>query len=249
MKDTNKSMAQGPKGIAPLALAVALCLAGVQVFAESGVSVTVTPGANWKEKVVMGIVPMTKTPQYAAWIETADGKYVETVMVTARAARGTWRASPKGGRPESLPVWFHAAAQSGASPTGVSGTASGVSAIDAATSATPDADAVVSGSGSAGSLVPGTEYAIRFEVNHSFDYNEAWPKSAKEGKPGYSGVNGQPSLVYEGRFVAGRDATVELKLIGHGAVDGKDGAVSQDLAFITSARSIVASVVATVKGE
>ncbi|HNY17057.1 MAG TPA: DUF2271 domain-containing protein [Treponemataceae bacterium] len=244
MKDRCEPMARGMKGVAPLALCLALCLAGTQVFAESGVSVTVTPGANWKEKVVMGIIPMTKAPQYAAWIETADGKYVETVMVTSRASRGTWRASPKGGRPEALPVWFHAAASAGASPTG---SAASASAIDAATSATPDADSSVSGS--AGSLVPGAEYAIRFEVNHSFDYNEAWPKSAKEGSQGYSGVNGQPSLVYEGRFVAGRDATVELSLVGHGAVDGKDGAVSQDLAFITSARTIVASVVATVKGE
>ena len=95
MKDRCEPMARWMKGVAPLALCLALCLAGAQAFAESGVSVTVTPGANWKEKVVMGIVPMTKTPQYAAWIETPDGKYVETVMVTSPRVAGHVAREPE----------------------------------------------------------------------------------------------------------------------------------------------------------
>lgn len=200
-------------------------------LAEGRASLAVTPGTDWAIKVWMGVVPVSLTPQYAAWIETVDGKYVETVMVTSRASRGTWRGNPKGGRPDALPVWSHASQSSRAD-------------VDAATSATPEAESSITAS--AGSLVSGTEYVVRFEVNHSFDYNDAWPKGAKKGSAGYSGVNGQPSLVYEGKFVAGRDSSVSLEPVGHGSVDGSDGSMTRSLAGFTGALSIVKGVTLTV---
>ena len=234
---------------APIAaLALALCLFGSPAFAESGVSVTVTPGSTWTSKVMVGVFPLTKAPQYAAWVETADGAYVGTVLVSASASRGKWKGSPKGGRPDALPVWFHAAGVDPALSRGKAADSTASYGVDAATSATPDAEATAAVSGSLQSLVPGTEYVVRFEINHSFDYNDAWPKSAKKGTPGYSGVNGQPSLVYEGRFVAGSNASVSLSLMGHGSLDGTDGSINRDLSGITSAREIVKAVIATVRG-
>jgi len=218
-----------------LALAL-LPLATSSAYAEEAVSVSVTQGADWISTVKMGIMTVKKAPQYAAWIETTDGKYVQTLMVTSRAANGKWRAAPAKGRPEALPVWL-AAKASGALK----------SDIDAATSATPEAGAAVTGK--AGGLVPGMEYVVRFEINHSFDYNAAWPKDAEKGDAGFSGVNGQPSLVYEARFVAGKQAVVSLRPVGHGAVDGSSGALIPGIDGMTSALYIAGSVTVTIKGE
>ena len=218
-----------------LALAL-LPLVASSAYGEDAVSVSVTQGADWISTARIGIITLKKTPQYAAWIETADGKYVQTLMVTSRSANNKWRGAPSKGRPEALPVWL-AAKASGATK----------SDIDAATSATPEAGAAVTGK--AGGLVSGMEYVVRFEINHSFDYNATWPKDAKEGEAGFSGVNGQPSLVYEARFVAGKQAVVSLRPVGHGAVDGSSGALIAGTDGMTSALTIVGSVVVTVKGE
>ncbi len=219
-----------------VAATLAIVALALPAFAESGATVSVTPGENWKSKVMMGVIPVEKTPQCAAWIETADGKYVRTLMVTDRVSRGAWRGNPKGGRPDSLPVWLHASARGSA--------AGAASEVDAATSATPDSDASINLSASG--LEAGRVYVARFEVNHSFDYNDAWPKSAKKGTSAWSGVNGQPSVVYEGRFVAGKAASVRLEPVGRGAVDGASGEVTRDLAGLTSALSIVSAVIVTV---
>ncbi len=219
-----------------VASTLAIVALALPAFAESGATVSVTPGVNWKSKVVMGVIPVEKTPQCAAWIETADGRYVMTLMVTDRASRGAWRGNPKGGRPDSLPVWLHASER---------GSAAGAAPeVDAATSATPDPDAPIDLA--APGLEAGREYVARFEVNHSFDYNDAWPKSAKKGTSAWSGVNGQPSVVYEARFVAGKAASMSLKPVGRGAVDGASGVVTRDLAGLTSALSIVSAITLTV---
>jgi len=214
------------------AMFVTACVA----FADDGVSLVIAPGSGWVSKVFMGVVPVKKTPQYAAWIETVDGSYVETLIVTSRASHGDWRGNPKGGRPDALPVWAHATAA-----------VSEKSTIDAASSATPDGDKPVSAS--TGGLVRGNEYIIRFEINHSFDYNDTWSKSAKKGETYFSGVNGQPSLVYGARFIAGKAASVVLAIEGHGSVDGRDGSIVQGTDGMTSALSIADAVRATVKGE
>lgn len=218
-----------------LALAL-LQLAASSAYAEEAVSVSVTQGAGWISTAKIGIMTLTKPPQYAAWVETTDGKYVRTLMVTSRSANNKWRAAPAKGRPEALPVWFSAKA---------AGATKGE--VDAATSATPEAGAAVTGK--AGGLVPGKEYVVRFEINHSFDYNAAWPKDAKKGATGFSGVNGQPSLVYEARFVAGKQAVISLHPVGHGAVDGSSGALIAGTDGMTSALTIAGSVSVTVKGE
>ena len=122
-------------------------------------------------------------------------------------------------------MWDHAVAASG-------------SAVDAASSATPKAGVSLAASGDG--LVSGAEYRVRLEVNASFDYNATWTKKARAGEAGYSGVNGQPSLVYEASFVAGTPGVVILQPIGKGSVDGSSGAVEPGLAGLTTALGIVA---------
>ncbi len=190
--------------------------------------VIVVPGKNWMTRMWIAFIPVSKGPQLAAWIETADGEYVATLTATARTAENEWRAAPDAGRPEALPVWN--AARS----------AAGTETVDAASSATPEKGVETSRAGLG--LAAGGRYVVRCEVNHSFDYNDTWPKKAKAGEAGYSGVNGQPSLVYEGRFVAGTDARVDLVPVGRGSLDGSSGEIAPGLDGMTSALSIIESI-------
>lgn len=183
----------------------------------------VIPGKRWNSTMWIGPVPMKKAPQIAAWIETESGEFIATLTVSSRASRESWIGSPKDGRPEALPVWSHARG--------------GAQATDAETSATPKAGLAISGS--TVSLIPGHRYRVRIEVNHSFDYNQSWPKRAREGEANYSGVNGQPSLVYEALITAGSPGKTEFTPTGTGSIDGSDGVIRSGTQGITTALSII----------
>ena len=89
-----------------------------------------------------------------------------------------------------------------------------------------------------------TGYYLYLEVNHSTDFNDAYPANAQPGEPGYSGGpygSGQPSLIYRAyvdRSDPGRSETV-FELIGHGSPDGSDGGIVPDLGGVTTALEIV----------
>jgi len=200
----------------------------------TGFSVTIEPGKEWVSTLWIVFIPKKKTPQFAVWLENADGTYISTLTVTQSSAKNEWIGNPKGGRPEALPVWNHARVSSVLKP-------------DAMSSATTSSS--VSVDTPADFLSPGTEYVIKLEVNTSYDYNETWPKNVKKGNPEYSGVNGQPSLVYEGRFMAGNPGSVELQPIGQGSVDGSNGLIKQGLEGITTALEMIKTAKVQIKGE
>lgn len=220
--------------IGTIVVGLLVCSAGLyasEPAKEGTLTVTITPGASWKTE---------RDPQFAVWVEKADGTYVTTLYVTQRAAKKNWLFAPKGGRPESLPVWYHAVGN--AAVVMKAQQASG--GTDALTSATPGAAGDVK---KTVQLAAGEVYVVKVEVNHSFDYNESWPKNAKKGSVQYSGVNGQPSVVYAGTLDVrsagtGTDyADVQTALIpaGTGAVDGRDGNLHDDLGKLTTALQIV----------
>lgn len=211
------------KGLRFLSL-VFLGLVSTQlVFAQNKLELSVVPGKNWERTMWWFLFPIKKAPQIAAWVETLDGKYVTTLLVTSRAAEKNWIGSPAGGRPESLPVWY----------------ASSNLAVDAESSATPLGKTELKKSSL--SLVTGKEYVVRLEVNHSFDYNTVWTKKAKPGEVGFSGVNGQPSLVYECSIIAGSPNTIKMTTSGIGSVDGSDGKIIPGIEGLTTALSIIKS--------
>ena len=159
-------------------------------------------------------------PQLACWIESPDGKYVDTIFVTTKVGRKKWFGAPSAGRPEALPVWSHARDQAPLNTDAVSG-------------ATP-AGSVRVGSPLAAGLSAGT-YVVKLEVNSSFDYNERYTRAN-------SGVNGQPSIVYMGRIDVGKgEAETDLTAIGTGSVDGADGDIRPGLEGITTAREMLQS--------
>ena len=68
-------------------------------FYAKEITVSVGAGQHWKEK---------REAQFSVWLEDSDGNFIKTLYVTERASQRNWRMSPKEGRPESLPVWYHA---------------------------------------------------------------------------------------------------------------------------------------------
>ncbi len=77
---------------------------------------------------------------------------------------------------------------------------------------------------------------IYIEANNSFDFNDYFTKN--QDTAGYSGDNGQPSLVWKATFyLADEDVeAIEPDIIGHGHVLGKDHRLYPDVSKITSAR-------------
>ena len=184
-------------------------------------------GEHWLGNMKVFIFSIKKTPQIAAWIEDAEGRYIATITVTTRSAKKNWRSSPKEGRPEALPVWNHKQQNNESSDD-----------IDTVSTATPK-DSVEAKIDN-GLLINGDTYNIYLEVNHSFDYNDYWTKDN-------SGVNGQPSLIYHAQFTVGVPCRIPLVPIGHGSVDGSSGNISDGLENFTSALGIVKNVYIIVK--
>lgn len=201
--------------------------------------IRVKPGPTYTQKAKMGIMSLTVIPQMAFWIETEDGRFIDTIYVTKKAATGKWSSAGGSRRPESLPVWSHARGVKVADggfmpdpqhplPDAVSG-ATPTQAFEKST-VLPD------------SLIPGT-YIIKAEINSSFDWNEAYPDKLPKTHPRWSEVNGQPSVLYEGRLEVGKTpASVVLEPIGTGSLRGEDGNVTLSLDGLTTALQLVASI-------
>ena len=90
------------------------------------------------------------------------------------------------------------------------------------------------------------KFIVKIEINHSTDFNDAYPKSAKEGDANYSGGkegSGQPALVYaaEVDLTSGKKEFT-AKLIGHGSPDGSNGDLTKDTSSLTTALHIVKSI-------
>ncbi len=185
---------------------VILCLfMGSYLFA-SDITVSIGAGNHFKQK---------RNPQIAVWLESTDGTYIKTLYVTKSAALKKWIFSPKGGRPESLPVWY-SASNGNVSEDG----------FDAVTGATPKGGLVFNTE-----IDDGKDYVIMAELNNSFDYNDYYTKKT-------SGVNGQPSVVYSALLPANFSDEIKLNLTGCGSVDGSDGAIQQ-ISHLTTALELV----------
>lgn len=196
--------------------AFVILLAGTALFAKE-ITVVVDAGKNWKAKM---------DPQCAVWLEDADGNYVRTLYVTQRSSKRNWIFGPKEGRPESLPVWYHAANYGSVKNAPIS------TEVDAVTSATPKSGIVFTAE------IGDAEYVIKAEFNTSFDYNDFYTKKN-------SGVNGQPSVVYEAKIPAGEvsNGEIRLSLAGTGSEKGGDGKIYEDVSNLTTAKNIVEKII------
>ena len=181
------------------------------------ITVSVGAGQHWKEK---------REPQFSVWLEDSDGNFIRTLYVTERASHKSWIMSPKEGRPESLPVWYHASKHESSKTKKHDAKEA---QLDAVTSATPKGGIIFNAE------IEDKEYLIKAEFNTSFDYNDFYTKKN-------SGVNGQPSVIYSAKIPADfNNESVEIKLSfeGCGSIDGSDGKVHSDVSNLTTATEIV----------
>lgn len=212
-------------------------------------------------------------PQYAFWLETLDGEFVQPLYVTEKIATNEFtnkvakvdpdqvfnthlligeganaRTSLTGGldpetkdtrmRPESLPVFLH---QLGVqTESGLYLPTDDKLLVDGFTGATMIDNFVYS------IQLPERltgQYRIRFEVNHSFDYNEFYSSDRFPDDPIYSGdgFTAQPSVIYQGLidFDKASEELVNMSVIGRGHHSGRDGQIYDDLDNLTTALELV----------
>ena len=95
------------------------------------------------------------------------------------------------------------------------------------------------------------QFVVKVEVNHSTDFNDSYPKNAKEGDANYSGGkegSGQPAVIYRADvdLDSGKNS-FEATLVGHSSPDGSDGEIYTDMTGLTSALEIVGRIKITVQ--
>lgn len=224
------------------ALSVAACVGATseQPLPKTGVATgprfafDLAPGPHYSRKMGFLFFSYTVYPQVAIWLEDAAGNFIDTVYVTEVAVTGDYTAAPKEGRPEALPVWSalkHRAAtplDAVSSPTTVG--------VPTVVGVPTEVGAVKYGSDIVSRLAPGA-YLVKLETNRSYDWNAVFTKKN-------SGVNGQPSVVYQARVeVGGGPSTAVFEPIGTGSVDGADGAIRPGLAGIDTALELFSSII------
>jgi hypothetical protein len=163
-------------------------------------------------------------PTFAIWLEEKTSGKVQTIYVTAKAAEDKWILAET--RPESVPVWY-GVRQKEQNENGLQ--------IDAITGATPSGETAVIRWQVPEHLLA-KQVNIFIEANNSYDYNAYY--SDQKGEAGYSGANGQPSLIWlaELDFSDSGDVEITPEIIGHGHLWGKDHKIEADISQVTTAR-------------
>ena len=227
-------------------IAVTTILNMCPAHAQGTMTITVQTGGHYTHsRRFMLVKKITLTPQMAFWLADGNGNHLADLAVTYRSAQDDWR----GGfgdvdRPEALPVWSHArnlpAADGGMMPE------DDTVLPDAVTIATPERgfshECLVPDG-----IKPGA-YAVMAEVNTSYDYNDTWQDNLPGHDYHYSGVNGQPSVVWRGIINIGdEESTINLQPFGHGSPTGSDGDIDNDLESVSEAIDIVSFISVTYK--
>jgi len=198
------------------------------------------PGPGWLHRFTAG---MKHAPQFAVWIEDEGGRYGRTVYATRKIATEGWAFNKGNRRKEALPYWCHR--RGVRYPDGLYLPTKAMPLVDALTSASPK--------GRFAAFFDPPEGMRRFwvyiEVNHSADFNAAYPRDAVEGGSGWSGGpegSGQPALVYRVRVDLDA-ATVgsALEYAGHASPDGSDGKLYPGKEGIDSALRILGGMAVT----
>ena len=176
-------------------------------------------------------------PTYAIWIEDKSTGSVSTVYVTGKAGKNEWTMADS--RPESIPVWYGLTTRE---------EAGGPLTVDAVSGATQEGEAAEILWQVPNDLVK-KKIDLYIEANSSFDYNEYYNKS--EDGPGYSGTNGQPSLIWHAELDLSENISdpVTPEIIGHGHVLGADHRIYADVSNITTARETFEYIGITYQGN
>jgi hypothetical protein len=216
----------------------------VGVSAGSGAfRADLTPGEAW----IHDFSAFMKNPlQFSLWIEDESGGYVKTLYATKKIAKEAWVFNVGNRRKEALPYWSHK--RGVVYPDGLYLPTKEQPLTDGLTGSTPKAAFSLSFDPPEGL----NRFYVYLELNHSMDFNAAYPADAAAGSPAYSGGkegSGQPALVYRVLIDMTRDPVeAGYELVGHSSPDGSDGIVDPDVAGIDSALEILGGVTVAKNG-
>lgn len=233
-------------GICLLFVCLCSCQKELVEYRQGDVKVYIEQGDEWLHDFPMFMgIKKKNSPQMAIWVESMEGKYLSTIYVSHKIATQSWQAAGGNRRKEALPHWCYSR---------------GVQYEDGLYLPTKDQPLTdgISGATPKGSfdvkmrpIADLTRFVVKIEVNHSTDFNDFYPKSAKEGDKNYSGGDkgsGQPALVYAANVdLSSGTMSFEAKLIGHSSPDGTSGNISEDLSEITTARNIVKRIIINIQ--
>ncbi len=202
---------------------------------DGDIVVELVTGPNWiHDFPLFGPISKPNRPTFALWISDEAGRYIDTIFVTAKMARGAWSFADDE-RPEALPLW--SSVKGRPVPDALSGaTPKGASSYQINPKTLPD------------------RFIVWLEINHSVDYNESYPEGVEDpADPRYSGGrggSGQPALVYRAQVEPAKQSSslVELTLFGHSDAGGLGGgALSVDLSGLDSALHILKKAVVHIR--
>lgn len=220
-------------------------------------------------------------PQYAIWLETLDGEFVQPLYVTSAIATNNFTnkvtkrdpsqvftshviagagANPNETfiygeepqtkstriRPESLPVFLHQLGEKNEKGLYLP---ADESSVDGYSGATMTDNFIYH----AKLPTPLTgQYHVRFEINHSFDFNQYYSSDRFPDDDIYSGdgFSAQPSIVYQALVDFDNPQHLsQMQLIGQGHHSGKDGEVYEDTSNLTTALDLVERLLVSVKQQ
>jgi hypothetical protein len=222
-------------------LCLSSCEDDIIRYDSNDLRVCIEQGDEWLHNYPLFLGLKKKNPpQIAVWIEDTNGNYISTLYVSHKIAHQAWQAAGGNRRKEALPHWCHKRGviyEDGLYlPTKQNPVADGISG------ATPQ-------NGFSLKISPTErlkQFVVKVEVNHSTDFNDYWPKSAKEGDENYSGGkdgSGQPAVVYAANVDLNSGERVFVaNLIGHSSPDGSNGDINPNTSTLTSALNIVKSI-------
>lgn len=207
--------------------------------------IEIVKGDNWEYTYKKGVWPVKVAPQFVIWSEDSNGSFIDTIYVTHKFGKQLWRNAPDQDaqntfRKESLPHWLHKRTKAGfVPPTRI------MPLPDTITSATPVKNSVFY------TKVPDylEKVRIKIEINLPHDGNTGFPDDAGEEKTRYTGVSGQPALVYGADVDLKKPGKYEMKLLGHSSPSGKDGELFKDVSGVTSAKRIIKNIYIIFPGE
>lgn len=233
-------------GIFLALLCLGACQKELMEYGQGDVQVHIEEGKGWLHDFPLFLgIKKKNPPQIAVWIEDTAGHYLSTVYATHKIATQSWQQAGGNRRKEALPHWCHSRGIRYADglylPTKKHPLTDGISG------ATPRGSFGVK-------ICPGEAldvFVVKVEVNHSTDFNDSYPKSARKEDAHYSGGregSGQPALVYAARVdLSSGQRSFEAVLVGHSSPDGSSGGISTDLSGLTTALSIVKHITVTIR--
>lgn len=207
-------------------------------YEQDDIRISVKRGAEWLHDFPL-FMGMNKknAPQMALWIEDPDGNYITTIYVSHKIATESWAGNKGNRHKEALPVWCHARGTIYSDGLYLPDKKNPLT--DGISGATPKNSFDVK----IRPVETLNQFVIKAEFNHSTDWNEFYPKNAKEGDTGYSGGkegSGQPAVVYAAIIdLNSGKKQYTATIIGHSNPDGTTGEISPDISSLTTALEIV----------